>query len=225
MKKLILSAAFVMAAFTYVSAQFEGGYTMTLSGDKMKEPIDMVINVKGNLSTLEMPQMKSNGWVKSITNKTDQTMIMLMDNKGNKTAMKQKVKDPVEMINKNSKEEAKVTKTGETKTIEGYKCEKWIVETSEAKSEMWVTNELGITMVDMLGFMSGRNAAAYAKNFPKGIEKMEGISLETNVTQTKNGEKSKIVIHDIKKQKVDDAIFSTEGYQMMDMPEMPGFTR
>ena len=182
----------------------------------------MNIAVKGDMSSLVMPAMQKNGFVKSITNKKDQVMIMLMDNKGNKMAMKQKL-DAVNESVKNKDEQPKITRTGEFKEIEGYKCEHVIVETSDANSDLWITKDLGMSMVDVMGFMSGRNAAAYKKNFAASSDIIDGVSLETNVTQKKNQEKTKMVIHDIKKQAVDNSEFSTDGYQVMDMPAMPAF--
>jgi hypothetical protein len=219
MKKILLTAATAFVMSLAASAQFTGSFSITLTGDKVKEPVEMNYYVKPSMIAMEMPSMKEKGFVKTIINKDAHDITTCMDNKGNKMAMRQKMSD--KDYGPKSDESVKITKTGETKTIDGYKCEKVIVESDQATSECWMTTDVKVSMQDIMGAMASRNAKQYQQKMPQGYDKLEGVSIETATTNKKSGEKSNVKVHDIKIGKVDDAMFSIEGYQMMEMPPMP----
>jgi hypothetical protein len=53
----------------------------------------------------------------------------------------------------------KITKTGETRQIHGYTCEKWVYTNGNERTETWVTNQLGLTFVDLFNPMVGMSLA------------------------------------------------------------------
>ena len=209
MKKQIILLAAVLITGT-INAQFEGSYILKMESSSSKKPIpDMKFTVKGDMATGEIvDRSQANGFKKNIMNKKDRTMLMLMDKNGNKVAMKNKM--PEVKASPNDQSEPKITATGKTKMIEGYNCKEIISENEESTADLWTTDELGLSMTDMLGFAGKTNDPVYGN----------AISLETTISNKKDNSKTVMYIKNIKKYSVPDSQFSTEGYQIMEMPAM-----
>ena len=225
MKKLCLAIIGLIALNSSLSAQnFEGSYLMHVENVKQKKTAEMQFSFKGDKTCMEMITMKNAGKLRTIFDKKEQTMTILVDKDGtNKIAMVRKMPDASEMESKEGTD-PKITVTNETKTIEGYTCKKVIAESDGSTTEMWITNELGLTYSDMFGMMSaGRGPASNMSMNMHNYKDVKGIPLEMHVSnKTKPDGDTIITIKNIKKSAVDASLFDTTGYQMMDMSKMGG---
>ncbi|WP_343605427.1 DUF4412 domain-containing protein [Fluviicola sp.] len=95
----------------------------------------------------------------SIIDSKNGVMILLNNKDKTATVMSTKMMEMAmkqQAMNQNQGSEkpaAKVTKTGRTKTILGYKCEEIIIE-SDKKTEAWVTSEAGIDVSNIFANMA-----------------------------------------------------------------------
>ncbi len=133
---------------------------------------------------------------------------------GQQKAVKKKVKES---------EEAKITKTGKTKSIAGYSCEQWVMTSKEQKKgdeslEVWTAKELGgISFISEL-----------VKDSPEWMGKIEdalGKNGGLPLLIIAKDEKSKETIHleatNVSKSDVTDAMFQAPaGYQIIDQSKM-----
>lgn len=170
---------------------------------------------KGDYTGMESPKQKGFFMVmdlkdqKMITFMTDQKMAMIMD----LAKMRQRVQGQV-------KEEApnnvKITKTGKSETILGYKCEQFQVESDDSQSLVWMTTELGSGMGNF-----AKSLAAMLETGPKPIhfpsmKGMEnGVMLKMETTDKKSGNLSRFEAVSVSK---DGKKMATDGYKVMAMP-------
>ncbi|MEO5570686.1 MAG: DUF4412 domain-containing protein [Bacteroidia bacterium] len=223
MNKLwIAIIALITTSISLRAQNFEGSYLMHIENVKQKNTADMQLTFKGEKSCMEMITAQNAGKFKTIIDKKEKTMTILVSkDETNKVAMVRKMPDASEMANKEGKE-PKITVTDEAKTIEGYNCKKIIAESDDNTTEMWVTEELGLTYADMVGMMqSGGGASSNMAANMHNYKDVKGIPLEMHMSsKLKPDEKTVITIKNIKKGNVDASIFDTTGYQFMDMSKM-----
>lgn len=108
----------------------------------------------------------------------------------------------------------KITKTEEFKTIDGYPCRKYIAESSEQLSTVWVTESID---VDMTKLMSNFGYNYNVKNSPYGIggEQIKGFPVLVETLSKDGKEKvvqrySKIVFDNI-----DRSVFDLSKYKVI----------
>jgi GLPGLI family protein len=88
--------------------------------------------------------------------KEGKMMMLMQDKKGKKTGMEMNLKsfDWEESVTEevvdaaNSQESLKIKTTNEYKTIEGYKCRKYIYESEDAVSILWITKDINMNYLD-----------------------------------------------------------------------------
>lgn len=112
----------------------------------------------------------------------------------------------------------KVTPTEETRMISGYKCKKTILSSKEMTSDVWTTDELAYESSDVF-----RSLQSYNKKKNDFVEKHAGVSgfpilIEAN--GKKASESMVMTITDIREGQVNESLFSTEGYQVVDRNTM-----
>ncbi len=99
----------------------------------------------------------ANQEMSTIIDSKNGVMIMLNHKEKTATVMSTKMMEMAmkqQTMNQSSeKPAAKITKTGRTKTILGYKCEEVIIE-SDIKIEVWVTTETGIDISNVFANMA-----------------------------------------------------------------------
>lgn len=99
----------------------------------------------------------ANQGMSTIIDSKNGVMIMLNHKEKTATVMSTKMMEMAikqQTMNQSSdKPAAKITKTGRTKTILGYKCEEVIIE-SDIKIEVWVTTEAGIDISNVFANMA-----------------------------------------------------------------------
>jgi hypothetical protein len=110
-----------------------------------------------------------------------------------------------------------VSKTGETKTILGYNCEKFLFEQEDLKGEAWMTDELGAFMFFM---ESQQSMPAWQK------EILDAGYFPLQVTQFNERENKKSVYNVIAVTPMelsDDMFVPPANYQKLDLMNMGGF--
>lgn len=196
LKYSIIAIALTSSVIAYGQKKFEGTvtYSLELLGDVDPQVASMVPSevkafYKGDINRMEMDNSMGTNII--ITNSKDKTGVVLLDMMGKKLALK--MDDDLKKKNdeKNAdKFEVKITE--ETKEIAGYKCKKAVVTDKESKEtfDIYFTNELPPT-----GGLSNETF--------KGID---GMLLEFQSSM--NGMKNKMTVKKIKKDKIDDAMFT-----------------
>ena len=161
------------------------------------------------------------GQVRTETKYDNATQVMIM--KEGKTFMimpEQKIYmefiKPDEEMTETKEPEVKVVKTDETQNILGYNCTKWIVNSKEGNTEMWLASGIGQYM------FVGNPMAHQEASWQEGLENTDFFPLLI-ITKDKNGsEIFRQEATEIKKESLSDDLFAVpEGYQKMSMPGMP----
>lgn len=214
MKKFYGIAVIILFLSTLVAAQpksFEGyvEFKSEFSDDGTEGKLNMDMNyfIKGNRFRAELPSAEGTSILISDGNKSYMLLPDLkkyLDLSGFES--KQSEGD-------NTVEDISKSKTGETKEILGYKCEKYVFKESDSISEVWITKELGTFM-----FAATPMEKSIISNniFKDGFFPLEIIIKELNGTET-----GKVYATKIEKQKVGDSMFEIPSdYSKMDMPNM-----
>lgn len=218
MKKLITAVAILICGFT--NAQIKEGsitYAMTFEGlppeqAAMLGDMETKVTFKNGKSLTEMTSMM-------FTNQTiidEKGMTMLMEQMGNKFAVKQ-TKEEMEKEAAKSKDkpaDPKIEYINETKTIAGYECKKAIVtvfgkDNKEEKTEVWYCDKFE---------NPNKEGKGRGQMIMKGLN---GVPFEYS-GGGQGGMKIKMVAKEVSTGSVPDSKFelSTEGYKMMTMEEL-----
>lgn len=160
----------------------------------------------------EMPNSKGQD-MKLLTDLKGKWQYMLItDDKGNKTAMKSRKKNiVVKDDGKHPAPEVKVT--DETRVIDGHTCVKVVSTNAEGTWTGWVAKDLSSPFGDML-----RNVKAGDPAMSRRMSELEGMTLEFEWADANGRDTMHCHIKDVVVGKVDEAVFSLEGYQVTEMP-------
>lgn len=156
-----------------------------------------------------------------VDTKEGEMTMLTTDAKNKKSGLLTKLPKPVINKSTTAKKIPVVTKTGIYKTIQGYKCEKILVNIGDTVNiEAYVTTEI---IIDINNFISLANSSLRNKSpFTSLSYDVKGTMLESIITK-KNGDVTKLFLTDIRKGKPDPAAFSTNGYNIMDARGLPMF--
>jgi hypothetical protein len=219
MNKLFSTLAVVALSALSLNAQIKEGtitYAMTMEGlppeqAAMIGDMELKSTFKNTMVLTEMSSMM-------FTNQTlvdNKGMVMLMEQMGNKIAVKQ-TKEEMEKEEAKQKEkpaDPKIEYTAETKTIAGYECKKAIVtmvgkDKKEEKMEIWYSDKFENL---------NKEGKGRGQSFMKGLK---GVPFEYSGAQ--GPMKFKMVAKEVSIEPVADSKFelSTEGYKMMTMDEL-----
>lgn len=166
--------------------------------------------------------------LKDITNlrmlidlKEQEMTMMTIDNKNKKSALLTKLPKPLLNSTSTTKKAPIITKTGIFKTIQGYKCEKTLVNISDTiNMEAYITSEI---IIDNSKLITLCNTSLRNKSpFIYLDFSTKGSVLECIVTN-KNGNITKLSVTSILKGKANPAAFNTDGYNIMDARGLPMF--
>jgi hypothetical protein len=171
------------------------------------------------------------GMNRMIMNFKDGKMTMLMqDKKGKKSGMEMSLKSfdwegsTTEDIADaaNSQEIFKIKATDEYKTIEGYKCRKYIYETDDAISNLWMTKDINMNYLDynQAMYQAFSNSKSRQGNAFEQAG-MHGMMIQNHMIPKQDKKEECIMtFKNIKLGSVPDAMFSTAGYEVMKMPSL-----
>lgn len=158
--------------------------------------------------------------IRSIFDVRENTMTMLIDDLKKKKKSGMVMRMPKISVSGNKTETPAVSvsiqKTAETKIIDGFKCNKWVLTYSDgAKCEAWVTKDVTINTSEALSyFTAGMKGKKSSIN--TDCANIDGCALESTYT-AKDGSTVFMKLTDIKKGKPAPAFFSEDGYQVMDV--------
>lgn len=111
-----------------------------------------------------------------------------------------------------------VKKTGNTKTINGLKCEEYIVETDDGTTTAWVTKDYGLNYTSMMTPFVSRLKKKPANLENSDIYDMEGIPVESRTISKDGKEETLMYITDVKKDNaIDRSVFNLNDVEIMSL--------
>lgn len=198
------------------SQNFEGKVRMKISNDGETSYLDYL--VKEEKFRIEPEESQGGGVM--IMNMKDQNMMVIMPEQ--KMYMTFPMKSHMKNFKNENKEDLKskmenIKMTGETKTINGYECEKMIYQDDEQNVEAWVTQELG-------GFMFFNNPmGGNEEDFPDWYSGFgdKFFPMLVIVKDDAGDEESRFEVVSVDKESLSSDLFDAPaGYKKMDMPMM-----
>ncbi|HMN05215.1 MAG TPA: DUF4412 domain-containing protein [Flavobacteriales bacterium] len=203
---------------------FTGSYTWEITSFKNG------VQEKGSPKQLAMafddehmawiPQAEPNGEKMSLVFdlKSKVNYTLMTDKKGKRTGVKMKaMRVTMNDVEGNEKSEGKVERTNETKVIEGHTCRKYIFSDDDGRGEAWIAEDVKFNAFEALGSMVGSRADRWQ------MAPYQGMVMENTWTSTDGKEKVVMRTRDLVVGKVDKSLFSTAGYEIQDMTNLPVF--
>jgi len=160
--------------------------------------------------------------MRMIIDQKEKWQYMLVDDgKGNKMAMKTRKMKVIGTEEEKNTNAADVQVTDETKTIDGHLCKKLIAKSEDGTWIGWMAQDIEVPFELFMRDMQ-RGGGNFHDDAITGIH---GFPLEYEWTSTDGKERMQSFIRDLKVGKVDEKVFSLDGYQVMELPTMPGMGR
>ncbi len=154
--------------------------------------------------------------------KNKHSYTLMTDKNGQRSGMKMKMmkfsSEPGSA--EKSDTDAKMVRTGESKVIEGLTCQKYTYTSKEGSGVAWIAEELNFDLMKVFAQMSGSTPNKDWQKVP-----YSGLMMENLYTSADGKERVEMRIKDLQVGKVDESMFSTEGYQVQDMTNLPSFGR
>jgi hypothetical protein len=207
---------------------FTGSFTMKFDDRNKQGHYNMgkIVYALDSIQAAIIPtfeKMKEVPYMRAVINMQEKEMTLLTaDVKGKKNGLLMKLPKP---IVKKPDPKAKLPvmkKTGETKVIEGYKCERILVtDTAGNKIDSWVTAEIQLNLYQLVTLANSgfRGKSPFSNT---DVSDIKGTALETTITRTDGGV-MKITLSEIKKVKPAPTFFSTDGFKISDVRGLPMF--
>lgn len=213
MKKLLtLTWALALAAGTLSAAKsFEGTATYKMTAGPSGKSMDMTFQMKDGKVRMEAEH--DGHTMINIMDSANKKMVMLMPEK--KMYMEHEMKAPMGKGKKDG-EKPKISKTGKTETIAGYKADEWLFETSKMTMHLWGTTELGSGFMQAGGGKPGEGVEIPAELREKGFFPLRIVG------DGKRGF-SQMEATSVKPGSLDASLFTVPSdYKKMSMPAMMG---
>ena len=186
MKSLVsLLFAALLAPLAVHAADFEGTVAMKLSGPR-GTPGEMTFSLAKGKSRIDM-QTREAGSPAMIFDHAKQEMTILMPEQ--RMYMVQPMPKPSDLPAAARGENATVEKTGETERILGYDCVKYVSNSPEGVTEIWVTDQLGTFMGLGGGNPMGGGRNRMPDAWASALRGQEAFPLRV-ITKAKNGKES-----------------------------------
>lgn len=208
----------------FVPNEFIGSFRMEMhmfdgTTEKKNSPTNMRYwsTEDMTMNKMEMPDAKGQDMRMMTDLKNKWQYTLMIDDKGEKKAMKSKKKKITMAETETEKKagmEPEITVTNETKTIEGHACTKAIVKTEEGLWTGWVAKDVKAPFSDMTRNMGQRGNEQMMKNM-KGLQ---GFPLEFEWVDGKGNGRMVCYMKEVKVGSVDPSVFSLDGYEVMEMP-------
>lgn len=170
-------------------------------------------------------QKDNESQLRSIFDVKENTMTMMINDVKRNTKKGMIMRMPkVTIINSSLEKpvDAKITKTGEKKKIDGYNCESYTILTSDSTiGEFWLTKDININVSESLAYMTSGMKGKPVPFKTAGID-VAGCVIEGDY-KTKDGNKVHLKTTDIKKGKPEVSFFSTDGFTLNDVTQIEFF--
>lgn len=197
-----------ICSFNYNMRMYKNGKEKTKDNTTVKVVLDR---------TQTAIQMSTDGKEQQmlvVLENEDRTMVTVPDiSKSTAMRIKQRgLKNAYEY----EQEDYKITRTGEYKTIEGYKCEKVIVEDEEYRTEAWITLDHEVnyhTMMNSIWASAGNKKAGQ-----NGFGEAMGFPLESVAKSLDGKEEIHTKITELSIGNIDRSIFDLSKYEIMQVP-------
>lgn len=210
MKKLLI-AALALATGTLAAKAFEGTAVYQMTAGKQEKKMDMTFQMKDGV--VRMEATNDGHTMVNIMDPAKKSMIMLMPEK--KMYMEHSLKGMMDK-SKEKAEKPKISKTGKSETIAGYKAEEWLFETKKMTMHLWGTTELGTGFLQAGGGKPGEGIEIPAELRDKGFFPLRIVS------DGKHG-MTEMEATSVKPGSLDAGLFTVPaGYKKMDMGGMMG---
>ena len=224
MKNIVLSL-FTFLLMLPLIAQTEGSFTVNINEGRFQNKkvdassIDFAFKGDKFLITPKMSKGQNVSSPGILFDMKKKQMVVMMNNDGKKSAM---ILDMPDLENQDMMKgqtydpaDYKITTTKEKKIIEGYEAVKVKVEGKDFSSDVWVTKDVNFDFNEITKLfgsgMSGSPAMFDLKSFGIG-----GFPLMV-IVKDKNGKEEMVMTISNIQKKVNDKMFSLEGYETNNM--------
>jgi hypothetical protein len=206
---------------------FDGSFTMetaTVQGDKSKIEAKMILHLDKSGENVGMEILETDGKKTDEKGKTFivfdselKSMITLTQSGNSGMAMVMSldgVEGLADSLVDDKMEKFKINKTGKTKSILGYNCENYIIETEDGTTDAWISNEINMSTFKAFNFMQAQQKK---KSSAYGAIK-NGFVLEALTTLKGEKTKSSMKVTEVNLNKK--SSISTKGYTVMNLGNM-----
>jgi hypothetical protein len=160
---LVLITCALLTPGALSAKDFEGTVRMKITDGRSKA-MPLEYSIKGGLLRTDI-QAEEGMTMTAIMDFAKDEMIMLMP--GQPMYMVMPIKSTAAQASGHTGEEPELVNTGETETILGYPCTKYLAKSKEAVTEIWATEEIGAFM----GLGSAMSSPMGGKAAPQSWEK------------------------------------------------------
>jgi hypothetical protein len=215
---------FVFTAASVFAASFEGRITLGMKSGKDKEFV-IAYAIKEGLCRME-PKMEGGEGFASITNwKTMETIVLMSEQR---MYMVMPLKRTVNAASEaTAAHDTKLEKTGETETILGYVCEKYIATDKKGETtELWATDKLGnfmgVTAGNPMAGMMGGGGRGKKGGWEEMVKGKDGFFPLRVVGKSAKGKESfRMEAKSIEPGALPDSLFAPpDGFQKFQMPNL-----
>ena len=201
------------------SQSFEGEIVMKITDKDQDKPQTIDYYVKGTKIRFDAKGERGESGAMIFDSKTSNMMIVVPSQKMYMTYNYKGAFGGVRDSISKAMEKGDIKMTGETKDINGYKCEKWTFKDEDGTTgEAWMTK--GIK-----NFFFFSNPMAGNNDQPEWQKKLtnEGYFPMMVISKDADGNiDSKMEVTSIEKKSLDESLFTApDGYKKMEMPMMP----
>jgi hypothetical protein len=213
-QRIIGSMSVLLILTGFVSAQ-NLSFTMHISTPKSEKGFVVKVGMQGSKMAME-PQMGEAGSMRYIMDNSENRQYMLMENNGQKMAM---MIDPFDAVQKTAEQakDPKITVTRESRSIDGYQCKKVIAETEEVVTEIWMAESAGLNYQQLYKIFNSTKGTPGPRRAMPDLKDIKGFPIEIISKDKAKAETVTIRIKDIKPNTTDAALFSMDGYKVVDM--------
>lgn len=155
--------------------------------------------------------------------RTRKITTLITDENGEKTGMIMpmlRIKANVESADVESAEYS-VTATGNTKTIEGFLCEEFQIETEEQSGTAWITKDWAFDYGVLFDFAQVKNTSTGQMTDWSNVYGTQGIALEASMQEKGTNKHTEYYLRNINEGS-QSHVFSADGYEIMDMGNLFG---
>ncbi len=199
---------------------FVGSFRMVMTvqeGAEAPASHDLHYYSSAEKTLVRMPGGKGPGGGSMLTDQKGKWTYMLVDDGRQKMAMRTKKMKFVDARADAPSDPPEVTVTNETKVIDGRTCTKVIVKNEDGTWTGWVAKDIKAPFADI-----ARSMGAGQGHDRNGLEQVQGFPLEYEWVDANGSDRMHCLVKDLKMGAVDASVFSLDGYQVMDIPMMPG---
>jgi len=196
---------------------FTGSFTMIMERLKNGKPDkNGAVNIEMHFDKTKTGMVmdtKDGKTAKIIFDLSDNSMTMITDEKGKTSGFKMR-RPKIKKLMEDALDDTDIQKTGEMRTIDGYRCEKYIVTNTEDDyvTTAWITKDVDIDWRKVAESM------AMGKLKAGGYSDWEGFNIESESVHNGGKETYKTRTKNIKLGSVDKSVFDTSGVEIISMP-------